>query len=289
MNSESKFNALLLKILSAIVVISLSLNGIMLINRSETFPRKKYLMGENSKLRQQINKANVEIKKFKGISEKIDLIVRDAESRMQDKEKHISELLRSKKLKDQDYENLIDEIDSLKEEYLSSIDSLLVERERNRVLSQSLENMSTEVADLKSQLEIARELQSENIYVEGIKLNRQKKGQNTALAKKSDQLKLCFDILPNRLSMKGDKDINIIITGPDGIIIKDAELSEIEFKHPEYNKTARLSKREVIDYQNERLVFCSTITPSDKLIPGLYLAEVFGSDYKLGMITFILR
>jgi hypothetical protein len=284
-----KYNALFVKILSVIVTISLSLNAILLIHRSETFPRKKYILSENAKLREQLTTANNEIKRFKGISEKIDLIVRDAEFRMKEKEKQISELVRSKRLRDTEYESLIDEIDSLKEEYLSSIDSLLVERERNRVLTATLESMGTEMVELRSQLGTASELQSENLHTEGIKIGRNEKEQITALAKKTDLLKVCFDILPSRITPGGKKEIYLVITAPDGTILRDAGLNEMVFDHPEYNKSALVSKQEIVDYQRARLKFCSKIKPTSNLIPGLYLVEVFGKNSKLGMSTFILR
>jgi len=277
------------KPVSIILTISLLINVVLLVLMADLFPVKKVLKTTNKELTEQLKTANNEISRYKGISVQIDNVIRDAELKIQRKEKEISRLLRGKKLQADENTRLINEIDSLKELYLTSIDSLLVERERSQVLNNTLESMNETMDALRDQLGLARELITDNLVVEGKKVNNQGRKQSTALAKKTDQLSVCFDIIPNRVTSEGMKTIFIVVTSPDGTIIKDIELIEDVFWHPEYKKNAELSKTDIINYQKQKMSFCSSITPGQKLIPGLYVVEIFSKDNKLGMSTFSMR
>jgi len=277
------------KPVSIILTISLLINVVLLVLMADLFPVKKVLKTTNKELTEQLKTANNEISRYKGISVQIDNVIRDAELKIQRKEKEISRLLRGKKLQADENTRLINEIDSLKELYLTSIDSLLVERERSQVLNNTLESMNETMDALRDQLGLARELITDNLVVEGKKVNNQGRKQSTALAKKTDQLSVCFDIIPNRVTSEGMKTIFIVVTSPDGTIIKDIELIEDVFWHPEYKKNAELSKTDIINYQKQKMSFCSSITPGQKCIPGLYVVEIFSKDNKLGMSTFSMR
>ncbi len=277
------------KPVSIILTISLLINVVLLVLMADLFPVKKVLKTTNKELTEQLKTANNEISRYKGISVQIDNVIRDAELKIQRKEKEISRLLRGKKLQADENTRLINEIDSLKELYLTSIDSLLVERERSQVLNNTLESMNETMDALRDQLGLARELITDNLVVEGKKVNNQGRKQSTALAKKTDQLSVCFDIIPNRVTSEGMKTIFIVVTSPDGTIIKDIELIEDVFWHPEYKKNAELSKTDIINYQKQKMRFCSSITPDQKCIPGLYVVEIFSKDNKLGMSTFSMR
>jgi len=287
MTAEKRYKKV--KPVSIILTISLLINVVLLVLMADLFPVKKALKTANKELTEQLKTVNNEISRYKGISVQIDNIIRDAELKIQKKEKEISRLLRGKKLQADENTRLIHEIDSLKELYLTSIDSLLVERERTQVLNHTLESMNETMDALRNQLGLARELITDNLVVEGKKVNNQGKKQSTALAKKTNQLSVCFDIIPNRVTSEGMKTIFIVVTSPDGTIIKDIELSEDVFWHPEYKKNAELSKTDIINYQKQKMSFCSSITPGQKLIPGLYVVEIFSKDNKLGMSTFSLR
>lgn len=277
------------KPVSIVLTISLLINVVLLVLMADLFPVKKALKTANKELTEQLKTATNEISRYKGISVQIDNVIRDAELKIQRKEKEISRLLRSKKLQADENTRLINEIDSLKELYLTSIDSLLVEREQTQILNNTLESMNETMDALRNQLGLARELITDNLEVRGKKVNNQGKKQSTALAKKTDQLAVCFDIIPNRVTSEGMKTIFIVVTSPDGTIIKDIELNEDVFWHPEYKKDAELSKTDIINYQKQKMSFCSSITPDQKLIPGLYVVEIFSKDNKLGMSTFSLR
>jgi hypothetical protein len=289
MKEEKKIKEILLRTLSIIVVISVALNIILFLKRTETFPGKKKVIAENVELNNKLRKATNEINQFKGISDKIDQVVQNAERQIREKEIEITRLQRGRRLQVKENERLSSEIDSLSELYLASIDSLLVERERTKVLNASLENMNDVIQGLRNQMGVARELISDNLKVEGIKVNNQGKKQSTALAKKTDQLSVCFDLLPNKVATAGKKELYIVITSPDGDIIKDTGLKQEVFWHPEYKKEALLSKSEIIDYQNQKLGFCSTVRFDGTLKPGLYVVELFSKENKLGMSTFSLR
>jgi hypothetical protein len=174
----------------------------------------------------------------------------------------------------------------LQSEYLTTIDSLLVERQKNLAINSRLENMNEMVNDLRKQLGYSKELIAENFSVEPKKSNK----ATTSLAKRTGKLQICYDIIQNKAARSGAYEVYIVITSPDGVVLKNRSMTDDAlFMHPEYNKMAKFSQKETINYQNQKLSFCHIFIPENTLSPGLYVAEIFTSDNKLGMVTFTLR
>ena len=80
---------------------------------------------------------------FKGISNRIDQVVKGANLKIENKEKQIAELRRERSLQEKKnimmVQELVHEVDSIKELYLNSIDSLLVERESRKAINSKIE------------------------------------------------------------------------------------------------------------------------------------------------------
>lgn len=154
-NDQNNGKNFMIKILSFIVIISVSLNIILFFKRTEVFPTKKELITQNEILNKNLSKYRSEINKYKGINTKIDQVISDANLKIEAKERELLALKRSKKAKEKENQILTFQLDSLQEQYLYVIDSLLVEREKTRVINNRIESLEDIIRDLNKKLGLA--------------------------------------------------------------------------------------------------------------------------------------
>ena len=285
MVSERKKDSPFIMVLTIILTISLAFNLILAVNQSG----KKKLKKENVKLNQQVNGFKEEINRYQGISLSIDQVIKDANLKIEAKEKQVAGLAAGKRKTEKMNEILVHQVDSIKEQYLGVIDSLLVEREKSKVINNRIANLEELVTDLNKRLGIAGWLMADNFKVTPIKIAANNKKHGTALAKRAGEFEICFDLLPNRTTKPGSRNIYVVITAPDARILFDSRSAEHTFHHPEYNKQAECSYAEAVNYNNQKLSHCLIIKPEDTMTTGLYVAELFTDENKLGMTTFTLR
>ena len=278
-----------IKALSIILSISLAFNLILFMKRTEFFPAKKELIERIDKLSSQISIYKNEIKSYKGISKEIDDVVEDANRKLEKKEQEILAIKNEKKLKEKEIQGLLLQLDSLQIQHLGMIDSLLVEREQQKVINQKIEGLEAVINDLNSKLGIAGMLLCDNLEVTPLKQNKRGKRQPTAMVQRAYKFELCFDILENRLTKPGLQQIYFVITSPNAEVLFDQDAGKPVFFHPDYKSQAQCSKIEEINFQNKKIHFCSTIRPEQISNTGLYLVEIFSSNQKLGMTSFTLR
>jgi hypothetical protein len=180
-------------------------------------------------------------------------------------------------------------IDSIKEQYLEMIDSLLVERERAKIINNRIETLEDVIQELNNKLGLAGTLVGDNIKVSPIKKSGSGKIQATALAKKVNEIEICLDVLENRIIKAGLKNIYFVVTSPNAEVIVDVGGESLLFNHPDYKVESRYSKLEGLKYENKKINVCSNIIISKPLSTGLYVVEVFSAERKLGLTTFTLR
>lgn len=277
-------------ILSTLLAISLALNIILYAKGSDFFPQKKEMAAKNIELNKQVQKYKSEINKYSGISSKIDKVVADANVKLEAKEKQIVALKREKWAKEKENRQLAIQIDSLQETYLGAIDSLLVEREKSKVINQKIESLEDVIAGLHQRIGAGSVLLGDNLQVSPLKKNTEDKRQPSAMAKKTTEIEVCIDILENRLSKSGMRNLYFVLTSPNAEVVFDkTEDQAFEFYNPEFKTNALCSSIMKIDYKNKKVSVCTSIKPKSALSTGLYVLEVFSDDQKLGMTTFTLR
>ncbi len=285
MRTKKKLNDKLVIVLTAILTISLAFNLILAVSKSG----KGVLINENTKLNQQIAQYKDELNKYQGISQSIDQAIKDAKLSIEAKEKQIASLIQGKRRSEKENKVLIQQVDSIKEQYLVVIDSLLVEREKNKVINNRIASLEEIVNDLNTRIGVAGWLIADNFRVTPVKKAANNKKNPTALVKKVNEFEICFDILENKTSKPGSRNIYIVITSPDARVIYDSHAETKTFHHPEYDKLAECSLTEVIEYKNQKLSHCISLIPGSTLSTGLYVAELFTEENKLGMTTFSLK
>lgn len=288
-NAETKSDNKWIKALSIILAVSLAFNLILYIKSAELFPAKKDLLERNVELSKQMSDYRNEINNYKGISKKIDDVVEDAKKKLDIKEQQIVALKGEKRVKEKQNQVLLVQLDSLQDQYLGVIDSLLVEREQQKVVNQKIEALQSVIVDLNARLGIAEMLVGDNLVATPLKKTKSEKRQPSAMVKRTSEIEVCIDILENRMSKPGKQQVYIVITSPNAEVLVDQGAGITDFFHPEYKTPAHCSKIEEIDFQNKKIPLCSTIIPERISGTGLYLVEVFTDSHKLGMTSFTLK
>jgi uncharacterized small protein (DUF1192 family) len=91
------------------------------------------------------------------------------------------------------------------------------------VLQSNLQTTATEKEELAKTVEVASTFSASNIQITPIQEKKNGKEKVTTTAKRVDKLVVSFDI-ENRVARSGPADIYVMVTGPDGKIINDANL-----------------------------------------------------------------
>ena len=289
MNMENENQSKLLKILSIVLALSLALNVVLFIKRVKINPEEQFLQMENMSLNQKIGQYKSELNKFKGISIKIDEAVNDANLKIAEKEKQITKLYREKNVQEKENLLLLNQTDSIKELYLNVIDSLLVEREGKKVINNKIEVLEDIISGLNTKLGYAALLNADNFMVKPVKKGSGGKKQPTAIAKKVDAIEIKIDILANRITKSGLKNVYVVLTSPDAKVLFDERTGTLDFYNPDFKKNAHCSISDGVNYKNEKISYSAQFQPEEVLRPGLYIVEIFTNENKLGMTTFSLK
>jgi hypothetical protein len=274
--------------LVVLFIISLVANIYLMQNESKVKLDSQFIKQKNEQIAKTLERAKNELKKHKGVSAKMDEIVKDATQKLEEKERKIRVLLSDKKLLDSENQRLIQEIDSIKEKYFDSIDSLLVAKQLNKSLNNTLDLMYERMDELTTKLGYASRLNVEALTVKPLKKSFANKEMQTALAKRTLKIKICFDVMDNKVTDPGMKDFYIRILTPDAVGLTDSE-EPLTFMHPELKQKVIYTKEETINYKNQKTNICFKWEGTEQYIPGLYIVEVFTKDNKLGMTTFTLK
>lgn len=140
--------------------------------------------------------------------------------------------------------------------------------------------LSEEVDSLASKVEIASELQAQNIQVRG--LNR--KERVTSRASKLDKLEVCCELSENSIAPKGYKDVYIRIARPDGEV-----LSLTTEKFTMQGSEFSFSAKRRVNYDGEPVSICVYWKNAGDLTEGNYAVDIFADGKKIGESSIQLR
>jgi hypothetical protein len=240
----------------------------------------------------------------------LDSILTIREKDLNAKKQQIAQLIQSGKNNQADLEKarkLIQQLNAERLSFQNKIDSLLqvnqtltIEKENLIVEKSTLneelvtvrsekEQVSTENQKLKSTVDKAKILTTNNIKV--IALKGGKKGKETEVkkAKDTETLKVCFDLLPNRVAPAGETEMAIRLVGPDGVTIQIDALGSGVLKEATTGNNVPYTYVIRPDYQNETKTVCSMWNQSFSFYPGKYSVEVYQKGLLIGQGNFSLK
>ena len=239
--------------LTVVLIASIAINLYLVRGNSSLTLDKSILQDKNTQIIQKFETAKKEIKKFKGLSVKLDEVVQDATKKLEEKEQKIRILLNDKKLKEAENKKLLHEIDSIKEQYFDVIDSLLIAQQLNKTLNNTIASLNNRIDDLSTQLGYASRLDIENLSVTPVRKTFAGLESQTALAKRTIKIKVCFNVLDNKVTDPGMKDFYIRILTPDAKVLTYDE-EPTTFMHPELKQKVIYTNVETINYKNQKTI-----------------------------------
>ncbi|PLX11881.1 MAG: hypothetical protein C0597_14385 [Marinilabiliales bacterium] len=148
--------------------------------------------------------------------------------------------------------------------------------------------MYNKIEDLTTKLGYASRLNVEGLTVTPLKKSFANKEMQTALSKRTQKIKICFDVMDNKVADPGMKDIYIRILTPEAEVLTETE-TPLTFNHPELKQSVVYTMVETINFKNQKINTCVKWQATEQYKPGLYIVEIFSKDNKLGMTTFTLK
>ena len=176
--------------------------------------------------------------------------------------------------------------------YVSAIDSLytlnqLLQLENdsvkraNQLISNRNRTLEKNNQDLSERVFTASMLRVENIQVEGVYYRSSGREVTTTRASKIQNFSICFDIIENKVTEAGLKDIYIRIINPQGDVLNVAnKIQEITI---DSDSVIQYTTNFTFDYTNQKISECQLWTRGNVLIPGIYYFEFIMDDEIIGI------
>lgn len=230
--------------------------------------RLDQLVSKNAQMDSTINAKNGEVAKLKN---QINGILSDSRANASDLKK-ARDLIAKLNSTTKNYEERIAELEGENKD-LSN---------KNEVLAQERDSTVTQNIALKK---VGSVLHASNIRMTPIHLkNGGKKESETEHARKVDILRIKFDIDENRIAESGTKEVQLKITGPDGVVFSDPAYGSGSFKTAEGGQTVNYTLIKDIPLQQAQPVKDVTVDwhQTADYKAGTYYIEIYNEGYKIG-------
>lgn len=295
-NTEQKKNKgtlwIVLFLLSAVMNIYQWRNHTTTINNYEQ--RVDTLVVERVNVEKELADTKSELEKYRGISANLDSLLNEANAQIDAQAAKIKNITRSEKNSAELNRKLqaqLKDLEGLRDEYLGRIDSLLM---ANKQLQGEKEQLTSNVETLSKNLETttatASVLKTEYITVKSYKRKDSGKYVETAMAKRTHKLNVCFDILDNKITKPGDKTVYLKITEPGGKPIGNRSTGSSTFTTAS-GEEVMYAATSTVSYTGAKQNLCMSYEEqTDKMFPaGTYLIEIYVDGTLSGAGSYTLR
>ncbi|MBL0103250.1 MAG: hypothetical protein IPP51_05530 [Bacteroidetes bacterium] len=252
------------------------------------------LIVERVNVEKELSDTKSELEKYRGISANLDSLLNEAQAKIDEQGKKIRNLGSSEKnlkLLNEKMKQQLADLQLLRDEYLGRIDSLLM---ANKQLVAEKEELTGQKEELKKNLETttatASVLKAEYFKVQSFKRKGNGKFVETALAKRTHKLSVCFDVLDNKIAKTGEKAVYMKITEPGGKAVGNKSTGSSSFRTSGGEEVMYAAMKN-IDFTGAKQNVCMDYEEQqDKMFPpGTYMLEVYIDGNLAGAGTCVLR
>lgn len=205
----------------------------------------------------------------------------------------IKQLLRSKGELDQ-ARLKIKRLKDISKRYVSAIDSLYTlnqilqiendsVKRANQLISVRNKTLEKNNQDLSERVFTASMLKVQNIQIEGVYYRSSGREVTTTRASKVQNLSICFDIIENKVTNSGLKNIYIRIIEPTGKVLNVA--NKIQETVLDSDSIVQYTTEYNFDYVNQKISECKQWTRGNVLTPGSYYFEFIMEGQIIGLAT----
>lgn len=222
------------KILIALLVLSLAGNGYLFFTKNKVTEQNNFLITENTDvnaakdtLQGQYDAALARLDDLTGKNAELDQMVKDKDGELEKLKSEIKSLLTKRNASIADLKKAQSLIGTLRgkvktyEERIAELETANTELTGNNTrLTQQNDSVSAEASNLKK---LGSVLHISNIKMEPINQKRNgEKEVETSKARKTDILRVVFDIDENRVAESGVQEIFVVIQGIEGKLLSNA-------------------------------------------------------------------
>jgi predicted nucleic acid-binding Zn-ribbon protein len=231
-------------------------------------------------LERELSSMEMELEKYRGIAGNLDSLLNDANAQIAEQERKIRKLLSKEKDIDKLNKKLnaeLAELRKMRENYLERIDQLITEnnllKSQNEALTQSVQSLNEDKKNLQQKVTVASELKAEYVKVASFKKKSSGRYVESAIAKRTNKIEVCFSVMDNAVAQTGDKMAYIVITEPGGKILGGLTKSEFTGTNGEtLNSTASYK----FTYDGSKQYICMAYENDQRLLaPGSYMVDVY--------------
>jgi predicted nuclease with TOPRIM domain len=153
------------------------------------------------------------------------------------------------------------------------------EQQKNEMLSAEKQNLESKNSELSNTVSLAKVLHAGNIRIEPIKKQwLTGKEVDTEKAKRAKLMRISFDLDDNRVAESGNKDIYIVVYGPDGNAYKKGSFNLVDGTQKAYSAVKTIAYTQGKTSKGIDLEW----KPEGKFDAGDYNVEIYHSGYKIG-------
>ncbi|MFN0276379.1 MAG: hypothetical protein ACKVPJ_11570 [Chitinophagales bacterium] len=298
-----------------LILLLLGVNGWLFYNAYKNKEEQKKIeisLAEKDSLLNKLNadyvSLQLELESQKGMNAEKDAMIANMQEELTAKKDEIQSLLKSKNFvnkKSSDVEKLLEDarrqIDALTAErdgYIAKLDSLnaayaTLAGEYNNLNIQYNDQVAlTEkvIKEKDSIFQLGSIILADNISVTGVRTKNSGKEKEDQKAKKADRLKVCFDLMKNKLSAGSAQTVYVKIIGPDGLTLFDSGNGSGEFVNLENNNDSRYTTSVTMDYAgDDSQSYCVYWDPGADFNSGDYEVMIFNQGYCVGKNEFNLK
>ena len=264
-------------------------------------------------LENQYNDALTELDNLKGENMDINNMIDQQKLELESQRSEISSLLREKRKLNaarSEIKNLRTKVDS----YIAEIEQLKAEQERlteenmllksdTVALNSDLRNKTVENEELYSakaklvnendeltnNVRLGSVVKVKEIKVTGQKIRKSGKTANRVIAKRIDQLKVCFTTMTNELVEPGTEKFYIRIINPKGETIAIDDLGSGALENSITGDKVRFTRVKEYEYSNDETQLCFAWEPGVPFQAGSYDVEIYNKGYLAGTGSFKLK
>jgi predicted nucleic acid-binding Zn-ribbon protein len=243
---------------------------------NESLAKEDSLTGSNSQLTGQLAQQKADLDKTKN----------ELKNMLADKNAKISDLQALVTKYKGQVNDLFTQIATLKQEndtLTANNQVLTTQRDtltsQNGQLSQNL--TATQQAEAHIQ-DVGSTLHASNISITAIDVKGSGKQVSTSTAKRTDLLRVSFQLDENRIAPSGDKQLFICVTGPDGKLITIPSNGSGTFPSRDEGDKAYTSKEDVQYQQGAALPVNFDWKQDGHYLPGDYKIQIYQNGYKIG-------
>jgi DNA repair exonuclease SbcCD ATPase subunit len=261
---------------------------------AELETRNDSLMTAKMDIEKELGETYQELNQYKGINERLDSLLAEANGNIEQQRSRIEQLLKNEKNSAALNKKLRAELEDLKklrDEYLDKIDKLLVENEQlkaqNQELASTVESLSK---NLESTVNQAAVLKSEYVRVKAFRKRGSTKYSETAMAKKTNKLEVCFSILDNKFAKAGEKNVYLRVVEPGGKTMGNRSSGSSTFTIAGTQEEVQYTSTTTMNYNNERQDLCLNWEEAERVYaPGTYVIEIYVDGSLSAATSYVLK